>query len=173
MRTRKLQLLLTAYCFVGLLGMSDEVRTNYGGFHVVLGSERSVYGYGKPVVVTVTLTNDTRDTVLWELPFEGDSCVFGYFKVDSLSFGSNLPCRLGKHFSLSGLEEIRQNPGDVSSIKADLSARFGMKTPGVYSVQFLGRWPVPISISNEPVVPLPPLIITITNRVEIEPNERR
>jgi hypothetical protein len=66
---------------------------------------------------------------------------------------------------MSGHDEVRQSPGDVSKKVINLTERYGMKDPGVYSVRLLGRMPVPVVIdNNEPTFPTPPLIITITNK---------
>jgi hypothetical protein len=144
---------------------AEEVQTNYAGFHVVLATAQASYPVGASVIVTVTMTNGTHDSVVWDLPVDGCSCVFGYFEVKSLSAGTNLPCRWMQNISRSGHEEVRQHPGDISKKVIDLTESHGLKNPGVYSVRLLGRMPVPIVLdNNEPTYPTPPLIITITNK---------
>ena len=151
--------------FLTLNVTAEEVQTNYAGFHVVLETAHSSYPVGTPIIVTVTMTNGTHDSVVWDLPIDGCSCVFGYFEAKSLQSGTNLPCRWMQNTHMSGHEEVRQHPGDVSKKVIDLAECFGMKNPGVYSVRLLGRMPVPIVIdNNEPTCPTPPLIITITNK---------
>ena len=156
--------MLTVALFT-LIVTAEEVQTNYVGFQVVLATAQASYPVGTPIIITVTMTNGTHDSVLWDLPVDGCSCVFGYFEVKSLQSGTNLPCRWMQNLSRSGHEEVRQHPGDVSKKVIDLTECYGMKNPGVYAVRLLGRKPVPIVLdNNEPTVPTPPLIITITNQ---------
>lgn len=155
-------ILVTALLTLSAAG--EEVQTNYAGFGVVVETAHSFNPVGTPIVVTVMMTNGTHDSVVWDLPFDGCSCNYGYFEVKSLPAGTNLPCRWMQNTSRSGHEQVRQRPGDVSKEDINLTERYGMKEPGVYAVRLLGRMPVPIVINNnEPTCLTPPLIITITN----------
>jgi hypothetical protein len=162
--TRLAQLCLWFVAVISLPATAADVQTNYADFNVTLKSVEGSYPVGTPIIVTITMTNGTRNRVLWDLPLAGCSCVFGYLEVKSLTTKTNLPCLWMDNLSRSGHEQVWPDPGAVSSSRIDLSDRFGLRNPGTYEVRLLGRMPNPIVVDNkEPTVPTPPVIITITN----------
>lgn len=151
---------------VATAATAGEVATNYAGFGLSLQAQRH-YALGAPIKLSMTMTNGTLDRAFWDLPLDGCSCLFGYLQVIALPARTNVPCpslpnkdNTGK----PGYHYLWQEPGEVSGISFDLNRVFRIKTPGDYEIRLLARMPKPIPLDNqEPTVPLPPLLITITN----------
>ena len=110
-----------------------EVQTNYAGFWVTLETAQDSYPAATPIVLSATMTNGTRERVLWDLPIDGCSCLFGYVEVMSLPARTNLPCRRLPNIHRGGPpghDFLWQDPGGIFTTAIDLTSRYGLMNSG-------------------------------------------